>query len=58
VGGMAVETADDTIAIEGLTLRFCSGQCRSTFTAAPERYLRASGLPLPAHGVNAGAAQP
>ena len=39
VCGMAVEAAAQTITPDGLTLRFCSAQCRATFTAAPERYL-------------------
>ena len=58
VCGMAVETADDTTTVDGLTLRFCSAQCRAAFAAAPERYLRASGMPVPAHGEDTAAAHP
>ena len=58
VCGMAVETAEETTTVEGLTLRFCSAQCRAAFAAAPERYLRASGLPLPAQAVETAAAHP
>jgi len=58
VCGMAVETAEETTSVDGLTLRFCSEQCRATFASAPERYLRASGLPVPAHGVETAAAHP
>jgi trehalose synthase len=43
VCGMAVEAADETTSVDGLTLRFCSAQCRATFTRAPERYLRGAG---------------
>jgi trehalose synthase len=43
VCGMAVEDASVTSAVEGLTLRFCSEQCRTSFAAAPERYLGALG---------------
>jgi trehalose synthase len=39
VCGMAVETADETATVDGLTLRFCSAQCRTQFSAAPNRYL-------------------
>jgi trehalose synthase len=47
VCGMAVETADETASVDGLTLRFCSAQCRSRFNAAPDRYLpTAGGAPL------------
>jgi trehalose synthase len=47
VCGMAVETADETANIDGLTLRFCSAQCRSRFNAAPERYLSGGGAASP-----------
>jgi len=42
VCGMAVEAGDETTTLDGLTLRFCSSQCRATFVRAPERYLGAS----------------
>jgi trehalose synthase len=55
VCGMAVEVADETTTIDGLTLRFCSAQCRATFARAPERYLGGAGAkPAPA-GQAAGA---
>ena len=40
---MAVEASAQTSSIDGLTLRFCSEQCRATFAAAPARYLPAMG---------------
>jgi YHS domain-containing protein len=40
---MAVEAGEETTTLDGLTLRFCSSQCRATFVRAPERYLGASG---------------
>jgi trehalose synthase len=43
VCGMAVEAGEETTTLDGLTLRFCSSQCRATFGRAPERYLGASG---------------
>jgi len=46
VCGMAVEAAVQTSSIDGLTLRFCSEQCRAMFAAEPARYLPAMG-PLP-----------
>jgi trehalose synthase len=47
VCGMAVEEPDATATLDGLTLRFCSEQCRAIFSAAPERYLgRAQPQPL------------
>jgi trehalose synthase len=45
VCGMAVEAAQQTATVDGLTLPFCSEQCKSTFTAAPGRYLPS--LPQP-----------
>jgi trehalose synthase len=39
VCGMAIEEADETTTIDGMTLRFCSAQCRAAFAAAPQRYL-------------------
>ncbi len=36
---MAVEAAQETASLDGLTLRFCSARCRTAFAAAPERYL-------------------
>ena len=43
VCGMAVEAAAETMTVDGLTLRFCSAQCRATFADAPARYLAAVG---------------
>jgi trehalose synthase len=49
VCGMAVETGDLTTTVEGgLTLRFCSEQCRATFAGAPDRYVGAAGARPPA----------
>jgi trehalose synthase len=46
VCGMAVELSDETLIVkDGLTLQFCSAQCRETFTRAPERYLRGPSAP-------------
>ena len=56
VCGMAVETADETALLDGLTLRFCSAQCRKAFAAAPERYLGGTSpppRPLPSAGTMA-----
>jgi trehalose synthase len=39
VCGMTVGATDQTITTDGLTLKFCSEQCRATFAASPERYL-------------------
>ncbi len=39
VCGMALEAADQTTTYQGLTLRFCSAQCREAFSQTPERYL-------------------
>lgn len=36
---MGVEVPDLTVTHSGLTLRFCSAQCRETFTRAPDRFL-------------------
>ena len=48
VCGMAIEAGEETATVDGLTLRFCSAQCRSTFARAPERYLGPSGVrPVP-----------
>jgi trehalose synthase len=62
VCGMAVEVATRTLAIDGLTLRFCSDTCRSKFAASPDRYVGALppqplALPQrpPAEGAAAGA---
>jgi YHS domain-containing protein len=38
---MAVEDPQETATLDGLTLRFCSAECRSRFNAAPDRYLPA-----------------
>ena len=43
VCGMAVEAPGETMTVDGLTLRFCSAQCRATFADAPARYLAAVG---------------
>jgi len=44
VCGMAVELSDETLILkDGLTLQFCSAQCRAAFAGAPERYLHAPG---------------
>ena len=43
VCGMAVETGEQTTTLDGLTLQFCSSQCRATFDRAPERYLGVAG---------------
>ncbi len=52
---MAVETVDETTTVNGLTLQFCSAQCRAQFAASPERFLRrAAVLPTPM-GEHAGA---
>src|SRR6185503_12273758 len=40
VCGMTIQTAAVTAAIEGLTLKFCSEQCRDSFAADAERYVR------------------
>jgi len=51
VCGMAIEHADESASLDGLTVRFCSAQCRAAFVAAPERYLRAmGGAPAAASG--------
>src|SRR5205085_9220340 len=42
VCGMSLQRAEETLALDGITLRFCSRQCRDKFRAAPERYLRLS----------------
>ena len=39
VCGMAVENPEETVTVQGLTLRFCSAQCRNQFTSSPSRYL-------------------
>jgi trehalose synthase len=41
--GMTVETAEQTVDVDGLTVRFCSAECRQRFTAAPARYLSGAG---------------
>jgi trehalose synthase len=43
VCGMTVESADENTALGGLTLSFCSKQCRETFGRDPHRYLAAMG---------------
>ena len=39
VCGMAVEAGTETAEVDGLTLRFCSEQCKKAFTATPGQYL-------------------
>jgi trehalose synthase len=39
VCGMAVEVPEQSVAVQGLTLRFCSGDCQRRFAAEPARYL-------------------
>jgi trehalose synthase len=53
VCGMAVEATDETATLDGLTLRFCSAQCRAAFTAAPERYLGRTAVPPAPPGAHA-----
>ena len=55
VCGMAIQAAEETVALGGVTLRFCSAQCRDKFVAAPERYLRAPALTSGPPGEHAGA---
>jgi trehalose synthase len=43
--GMSIEAAEESATVEGLTVRFCSVQCRERFAQAPARYLRSVGLP-------------
>jgi YHS domain-containing protein len=40
--GMAIQSAGETLPLDGITLKFCSRQCRDKFTTAPDRYLRLS----------------
>jgi trehalose synthase len=44
VCGMTLQTTPETASLGGVTLRFCSAQCRDKFAAAPERYL--AGAPI------------
>jgi len=39
VCGMAIQGAEETMTVDGVTLRFCSRECRDKLIAAPERYL-------------------
>jgi trehalose synthase len=57
VCGMAIQTVAVTAAFDGVTLRFCSDQCRDQLMARPDLYLH-RGAPLaapPAIGEGAGA---
>ena len=57
VCGMAIQTVAVTAAFDGVTLRFCSAQCRDMLMARPDLYLhRGALLPAPpAIGEGAGA---
>jgi trehalose synthase len=56
VCGMAMQAAEERLAVDGLTLGFCSKQCRDKFVAAPERYLgHAPPAAAPFPGAHAGA---
>ena len=36
---MAIQGAEETMTVDGVTLRFCSRECRDKLIATPERYL-------------------
>jgi trehalose synthase len=55
VCGMAIQAAEQTLALDGVTLRFCSAHCRDKFVAAPERYLRRPAVVAAPIGEHAGA---
>ena len=56
VCGMAMQAAEERLAVDGLTLGFCSKQCREKFVATPERYLgHAPPATAPFPGAHAGA---
>jgi trehalose synthase len=55
VCGMALQNAEETLPLDGITLKFCSQQCRDKFTAAPDRYLRPSERATTPVGEHAGA---
>jgi len=55
VCGMSIQAADETLARGGITLRFCSKQCRGQFEAAPERYLRLARMASAGAGEHAAA---
>jgi trehalose synthase len=45
VCGMVIEATEQTATVGGLTVRFCSNRCRSTFVATPGRYVPALAEP-------------
>ena len=47
VCGMGVEVPDQTLTHSGLTLRFCSEDCRATFAGNPDRFLGELGAKPP-----------
>ena len=47
VCGMGVEVPDQTLTHSGLTLRFCSEDCRATFARNPDRFLGELGAKPP-----------
>ena len=56
VCGIAMQAAEERLAVDGLTLGFCSRKCRDKFVAGPERYLgHAPPAAAPFPGAHAGA---